>query len=33
MVMTQSTPHVLHNMTDVAHVVSFGFLCYAVYRV
>jgi signal transduction histidine kinase len=33
MVMTQSTPHVLQNVTDALTLVSFGFLCYAVYRV
>ena len=33
MVMTQSSPHVLQNVTDALTLVSFAFLCYAVYRV
>ena len=33
MVMTQSSPHVLQNVTDALTLVAFGFLCYAVYRV
>jgi signal transduction histidine kinase len=33
MVMTESSPHVLQNVTDALTLVSFGFLCYAVYRV
>jgi signal transduction histidine kinase len=33
MVMTQSSPHALQNVTDALTLVSFGFLCYAVYRV
>ena len=33
MVMTQSSPHVLQNVTDALTLISFGFLCYAVYRV
>ena len=33
MVMTQSQPHALQNVTDVLTLVSFAFLCYAVYRV
>jgi signal transduction histidine kinase len=33
MVMTESSPHILQNVTDVLTLVSFGFLCYAVYRV
>ena len=33
MVMNGSTPHVLHSITDILTGVSFGFLCYAVYRV
>lgn len=33
MVMTQSQPHVLQNVTDALTLISFGFLCYAVYRV
>jgi signal transduction histidine kinase len=33
MVMTQSSPHALQNVTDALTLVAFGFLCYAVYRV
>ena len=33
MVMTQSSPHVLQNVTDLLTLVAFAFLCYAVYRV
>ena len=33
MVMTDSSPHVLQNVTDLLTLVAFGFLCYAVYRV
>ena len=33
MVMSGSTPHVLHGITDILTAVSFGFFCYAVYRV
>ena len=33
MVMTNSSPHVLQNVTDALTLVSFGFICYAVYRV
>ncbi len=33
MVMTNSSPHVLQNVTDALTLVSFVFLCYAVYRV
>ena len=33
MVMTQSSPHVLQNVTDALTLISFAFLCYAVYRV
>ena len=33
MVMTQSSPHVLQNVTDALTLITFGFLCYAVYRV
>lgn len=33
MVMTQSSPHALQNVTDALTLVSFGFMCYAVYRV
>ena len=33
MVMTQSSPHILQNVTDALTLISFGFLCYAVYRV
>ena len=33
MVMTQSSPHVLQNVTDALTLIAFGFLCYAVYRV
>jgi signal transduction histidine kinase len=33
MVMTQSSPHVLQNITDALTLVAFAFLCYAVYRV
>jgi signal transduction histidine kinase len=33
MVMTQSEPHALQNITDVLTLVAFAFLCYAVYRV
>ena len=33
MVMTQSSPHILQNVTDALTLVSFAFLCYAVYRV
>jgi len=33
MVMTQSQPHALQNVTDALTLVAFGFLCYAVYRV
>ena len=33
MVMTQSSPHVLQNVTDALTLIAFAFLCYAVYRV
>jgi signal transduction histidine kinase len=33
MVMTESSPHPLQNVTDALTLISFGFLCYAVYRV
>lgn len=33
MVMTESSPHILQNVTDLLTLLSFGFLCYAVYRV
>jgi signal transduction histidine kinase len=33
MVMTQSSPHILQNVTDALTLISFGFLCYAIYRV
>ena len=33
MVMTQSQPHALQNITDALTLVAFAFLCYAVYRV
>ncbi len=33
MVMTQSQPHALQNVTDALTLLSFAFLCYAVYRV
>ena len=33
MVMTNSSPHVLQNVTDALTLISFGFICYAVYRV
>ncbi len=33
MMMTDSSPHVLQNVTDLLTLVAFGFLCYAVYRV
>ena len=33
MVMTESSPHILQNVTDALTLVSFAFLCYAVYRV
>ena len=33
MVMTQSSPHVLQNVTDALTLVAFGFMCYAVFRV
>ena len=33
MAMTNSSPHVLQNVTDLLTLVAFGFLCYAVYRV
>ena len=33
MVMTQSSPHALQNVTDALTLIAFGFLCYAVYRV
>jgi signal transduction histidine kinase len=33
MVMTQSSPHILQNVTDALTLISFAFLCYAVYRV
>ena len=32
-VISGSAPHVLHSLTDILTVVSFAFLCYAVYRV
>ena len=33
MVMTQSQPHALQNITDALTLIAFAFLCYAVYRV
>jgi two-component system nitrate/nitrite sensor histidine kinase NarX len=33
MVMTNSSPHVLQNVTDALTLIAFAFLCYAVYRV
>jgi signal transduction histidine kinase len=33
MVMTQSSPHVLQNVTDALTLVAFAFMCYAVFRV
>jgi signal transduction histidine kinase len=33
MVMTQSSPHPLQNVTDLLTLISFAFLCYATYRV
>ncbi len=33
MVMTQSSPHILQNVTDALTLISFAFLCYAIYRV
>jgi signal transduction histidine kinase len=33
MVMTQSSPHVLQNVTDALTLLAFAFLCYATYRV
>lgn len=32
-VMTESSPHILQNVTDLLTLLSFAFLCYAVYRV
>jgi signal transduction histidine kinase len=32
MIMTQSTPHVLQNVTDVLTLIAFAFLCYATYH-
>lgn len=33
MVMTESSPHILQNVTDLLTLIAFAFLCYAVYRV
>ena len=33
MVMTNSSPHMLQNVTDALTLIAFAFLCYAVYRV